>query len=68
MSSVEYFSKRFKEATAGRKWPNRNLLKLDKKISNLNNQTDSLSEIQQQSMDLWIEERQQLEERVFVDA
>jgi len=65
MSSVE-LSKRFKEATAGRKWPNRTLLKLDYKINNPN-QTN-LSKIQQQSMELWIEERQQLEERVFVDV
>jgi len=66
MSTVE-LSKRFKEATAGRKWPHRTLLKLDNKINNLNNQID-ISEMQQQSMDLWIEERQQLEESIFVNA
>jgi len=56
MSSSE-LSKRFKEATAGRKWPHRELLKLDNKINKINNRNQSISEIQQQSMDLWIEEK-----------
>jgi len=62
-------SKRWKEATVGRKWPCRALKKLDRKIEfaqyNLNNQ-NSVSTSQQECIDLLVKERNELEQIVFI--